>query len=177
MGEEKKLTLEAVKTMVTNDKEAKKVTDEASVEIIKTPKQDPVSKETCAACSFTPKKGNTAAEVNTAFDKLEAKARRALRMMLGRTLADSGATASSGETNVIVPGDDNSVAKNPANPAADYTMLIIGVVIGCLCAIALVVVLVLVVKKKNKQQKGSANSRVAYEPHNQQQTIEMNSNP
>ena len=108
----------------------------------------------------------------------EAKARRALRMMLGRTLADSGATASSGETNVIVPGDDNSVAKNPPNPAADYTMLIIGVVIGCLCAIALVVVLVLVVKKKNKQQKGSATKpAVAYKPHAQQQTIEMNSNP
>ena len=173
--EEKEVTLKAVKAMVTNDKEAKKVTDEASVEIIKTPKQDPVSKETCAACSFTPKKGNTAAEVNAAFDTLEAKARRALRMMLGRTLANSGAAASSGETNVIVPGDDNSVAKNPA---ADYTMLIIGLVIGCLCAIALVVVLVLVVKKKNKQQNGSAKDpTVAYKPHAQQQTIEMNSNP
>ena len=31
------MTLKAVKAMVTNDKEAKKVTDEASVEIIKTP--------------------------------------------------------------------------------------------------------------------------------------------
>jgi len=169
---EKELTLEEVKSMVTDNKDAKSVIDETTVKKIKTPKQDSVSKETCAACSYSPKKGQTAAKGLEAFEKLKAKARRALRMLVGRELASSDTTTSTGETNLIVPGDDDSVATNPAGGLD--VMLIVGLVIGCLCVLALVVLIFMVVNKKKRKKRGK---EPAYKPHAEQQGIEMQSNP
>jgi uncharacterized membrane protein len=76
-------------------------------------------------------------------------------MLIGRNLAEG--TTSSGEVSTIVAGDDDSVA---TNPAANYTMLIVGVVIGCLCIVALAVLVYMAVNKKKKTQKAPK-----YTPH------------
>merc|ERR1712000_407282 len=150
---DKAVTTKDIASLVADSKEVKKVTDETTVQIIKTPKQDPISKETCAASSYSPKKGSTTAEFVKAAKTLKFT-RSALRMLVGRELADSGAaTTSTGETNLIVPGDDDSVATNPgaATGGPGNMMLIIGLVVGCLCVVALVVIVLMVVKKKEKK--------------------------
>merc|ERR1712000_84229 len=128
---DKPVATKDVNSLVADSKEAKSVIDETTVQIIKTPKQDPISKETCAASSYSPKKGQKTDKVLKILKLLNAK-RRTLRM-----LANSEATTSTGETNLIVPGDDNSVADDPDadgdNHMPDHTMLYVGVVFGCLC--------------------------------------------
>merc|ERR1712000_271145 len=174
---DKPVATKDIASLVADSKEVKNVIDETTVQIIKTPKQDPVSKETCAASSYSPKKGRTAAEV-VKLCKLLAFKRGALRMLIGRELADSGAaTTSTGETNLIVPGDDDSVATNPgaATGGPGNMMLIIGLVVGCLCVVALVVIVLMVVKKKKKS--ADASKEPAYKPHAEQQQVEMQSNP
>lgn len=163
-----------LRSLVADSKEAKSVIDETTVQIIKTPKQDPISKETCAASSYSPKKGHKTAEVLKILKPLNAK-RRALRM-----LANSEATTSTGETNLIVPGDDNSVATNPGaddNHMPDHTMLYVGIVFGCLCVMAIAAAMFMVARKKKKAAKAAKGPAIAYTPHAENQSIEMRSNP
>jgi len=154
----KDLKIDDVKKLVTDNKKAKDVADERKekVEVLEKPAVDKTTERSCGTASYPPKGGKTAKQVKDAFADLEKKARRALRMLTGRDLAE-GASTSSGEVNSIVPGDDDSVA---TNPAADYTMLIVGVVIGCLCLIALAVLVYMVMNKKKDPRKAPK-----YTPH------------
>jgi hypothetical protein len=150
---DKPVATKDVNSLVADSKEAKSVTDETTVQIIKTPKEDPISKETCAACSYRPKKGHKTDEVLNIIKTLEKKKRRALRM-----LATGEATTSTGETNLIVPGDDNSVATNPGaddNHMPDHTMLYVGIVFGCLCVMAIAAAMFMVVRKKKRAAKAA----------------------
>ncbi len=137
-----------VKKLVEDNSKANAEIDAAKVKELEKPSKGEVTERACGTVSYPPKPGKKAEDVKTAFSELEKKARRALRMLIGRNLAEG--TTSSGEVSTIVAGDDDSVA---TNPAANYTMLIVGVVIGCLCIVALAVLVYMAVNKKKKPQK------------------------
>jgi len=144
-----------VKKLVEDNSKANAEIDAAKVKELEKPSKGEVTERACGTVSYPPKPGKKAEDVKTAFSELEKKARRALRMLIGRNLAEG--TTSSGEVSTIVAGDDDSVA---TNPAANYTMLIVGVVIGCLCIVALAVLVYMAVNKKKKPQKAPK-----YTPH------------
>jgi hypothetical protein len=164
---DKPVTTKDIDLLVDDSKEAKDVINKTTVQIIKTPKQDPISKETCAACSYRPKKGHKTDEVLNIIKTLEKKKRRALRM-----LATDEATTSTGETNLIVPGDDDSVADDPYaaadgdgdNHMPDHTMLYVGIVFGCLCVMAIAAAMFLVARKKKRAAKAAKGPAIAYTP-------------
>lgn len=146
-----------VKKLVEDNAKAKAEIDVSKVEELEKPSKGKVSERSCGTVSYPPKPGKKAEDVDKAFSTLEKKARRALRMLIGRDLAEG--TTSSGEVSTVVAGDDDSVA---TNPAADYTMLIVGVVIGCLCVVALAVLVYMAVNKKMKQKNAPQ-----YKPHSE----------
>jgi hypothetical protein len=114
----KTLTIDQLKKVVEEVKAAKDLVNADKAMVTETPKKDEVTKRTCGTVAFPPKDGMKTEDVKKEFEKLEVKVRRALAR---RGLAGDETTTSSGETQGIVTGDDNSEASDPAGSSTPTT--------------------------------------------------------